>query len=185
MRSYGLSASETGISYGLLVGVCGLTGVLLGGFVSDFTRARDERFGLWFVAAVVAVGGVLKMAGWAAPNYGLFILIMLLPQIAFLVNVGAVFPAVQGLVAPNMRAMAVAIYLFITNGFGQASGPLLAGLMSDVLRPTFGAGSLGVGLTLLSALNLWGALHYVLAASRLRSELGEARAAHAGAGVRG
>lgn len=171
MRTHGLSAGETGVSYGLLVGVGGLVGALLGGYVSDRTRSRDERIGLWFVAAVIALGGVLQIAAWAAPNYGLFLLFMALPQLALMVNVGTVYPAVQALAGVRMRAMSIAIYLFLVVGFGHALGPVLAGLLSDMLAPTYGVRSLEIGLIILSALKLWAAAHYFIAAFKLPGDL--------------
>lgn len=176
MRSYGLSTAETGVSYGLVVGVGGFIGALLSGFITDKLRGRDERWGLWFVAAIIATAAPLQIGAWFAPTYGIFLALMFLPQIAGMSYVGAVFPALQSLAGPQMRAISVALYLFMLNGIGQSLGPLIAGILSDGLRPRFGEESLQIALFILSGLKAWSAVHYFIAAMSIRKDMAIARA---------
>ena len=181
MRNYGLSTTETGISYGLVLGLGGLTGALLGGFVADKLRRYDERGGIFFVSAVIAVAAPFQVFCWFAPNYPLFLALMFIPQISTMIYAGPVYPSLQALAGPQMRAMAVAFYLFLLNGVGQSLGPLLTGLLSDGLRSRFGEDSLQIALFILGGLKVWSAIHYFLAALNIRKDLEHARLRIAGA----
>ncbi|MDB5471505.1 MAG: hypothetical protein JWR84_3065 [Caulobacter sp.] len=175
MRTYGLSTTQTGISYGLLLGIGGLIGALAGGVVADRLRGRGEKAGLWFVTAVVAIAGPLQIAAWFAPNYMWFLILLFVPQIANMIYAGPVYPALQALAGPRMRAMSVALYLFLLNGVGQSLGPLLAGGISDLLKPSLGPASLQWSLLILASLKLWAAVHYVFAALSITRDLVHAR----------
>jgi len=175
MRNYGLSTTETGISYGLVLGLGGLLGALMGGVVADRLRRLDERAGIWFVSAVIAFAAPFQVFCWFAPTYGLFLALMFIPQISTMIYAGPVYPALQALAGPQMRAMAVAFYLFLLNGVGQSLGPLVTGMLSDGLRSRFGEDSLQISLFILGGLKLWSALHYVLAAVNIRKDLAHAR----------
>lgn len=176
MRTHGLSASETGVYYGTLVGAAGLAGALGGGFLADRTRKVDERIGLWFVGGMIATGGVMQVLAYNAPTFPLFLVCMALPLAAVMTNFGPIYPIMQSLGGARTRAMTVAIYLFLVNGVGQASGPLIAGILSDTLQPVFGASSLKVGLIFLAGFGIWAAVHYIIAAAKLPADLAIARA---------
>src|SRR5690606_7734587 len=63
---------------------------------------------------------------------------------------GPVQATLQGLAALRMRAMALAILLFVNNLIGLGLGPQVVGILSDALRETLGTDSLRYAL--LSAL---------------------------------
>ena len=180
MRNYGLSTTETGISYGLVLGGGGLVGALLGGMVADKLRRLDERAGIWFVSAVIAFAAPFQVFCWFAPTYPLFLALMFIPQISTMIYAGPVYPALQSLAGPQMRATAVALYLLVLNGVGQSLGPLVTGMLSDGLRSRFGEDSLQIALFILGGLKVWSAIHYFLAAVNIRKDLAHAKARMAG-----
>ena len=71
----------------------------------------------------------------------------------------------------RMRAVAAAVLLFVTNIIGLGFGPQAVGILSDLLKPTFGIDSLRYALFAVSSLYLWSGLHYMLAARTLREDL--------------
>jgi len=71
-----------------------------------------------------------------------------------------------------MRGMISAVLNSLLTLFGLGVGPLLAGLVSDALSQSPGGGGLRTALAWTSGLYLWSALHFVLAARTLRSDLG-------------
>ncbi len=176
MRNWGLSTAETGISYGLVLGIGGLIGALSGGAIADRLRRYDERAGIWLVAGIIALAAPFQVFCWFAPTYPLFLALMFIPQISTMIYAGPVYPALQSLAGPQMRAMAVAFYLFLLNGVGQSLGPLLTGVLSDGLRSRFGEDSLQISLFVLGFLKVWSAIHYFLAAMSIRKDLEHARA---------
>ena len=87
---------------------------------------------------------------------------------------GPSFALTQGLVPMRMRAAAAAVLLFVLNFIGMGFGPPAVGALSDLLRDRFGDQSLRYALLVTLLVNVWGAVHYVLAARTLREELAEA-----------
>jgi hypothetical protein len=61
-----------------------------------------------------------------------------------------------------MRAVASAIKMLCMNLIGLGLGPLLVGLLSDLLAPRFGNASLNVALAIFTVVGLWGAFHFWL-----------------------
>ena len=56
--------------------------------------------------------------------------------------IGPCIATIQTITPPPMRARAAAIQLFVGNLIGLGLGPLVIGMLSDLLRPVFGADSL-------------------------------------------
>ncbi len=101
-------------------------------------------------------------------------------NITFLVGLiysAPTFAMVQGLARPSMRALATAIFLFIVNLIGMGIGPYIVGLLSDLLEPKTGIKSIRYALIIISASNIWAAIHYLIAARTLPEELDMALAA--------
>jgi len=78
----------------------------------------------------------------------------------------------QSLVTSAMRALASAILLFVLNLIGLGLGPVVAGALSDVLKPEYGEMSIRYSLFTLAVVgNFWSAIHYYLASRTLRTDL--------------
>ena len=79
------------------------------------------------------------------------------------------------------RAIAAAVALLVINLIGLGLGPLLTGILSDVFRgyhlkngladAAATAEGLRWSLIAMSVVNVWSALHYVIAARTLREDL--------------
>jgi hypothetical protein len=84
---------------------------------------------------------------------------------------GTTFSQTQGLVGLRMRAVAAGVLLFILNIVGLGAGPLVVGLLADLLVPRFGTESLRYALLLCSVVNIWAAAHYYIAGKHLENDL--------------
>jgi hypothetical protein len=84
---------------------------------------------------------------------------------------GPTVAQIQGVVELRMRAVSVAVLLFITNMLGLGVGPWLIGTVSDALRPHFGADSLRWSLFMVGFFGLWAAWHYFRAGQLLEANL--------------
>jgi MFS family permease len=85
---------------------------------------------------------------------------------------GPTFASVHNLVQPQSRAQATAILLFVTNLLGMGIGPLVVGMLSDMLQPTFG--DMAIRYALLCSLSVvaLGSVLYWRAGTHYRRELG-------------
>jgi MFS transporter, Spinster family, sphingosine-1-phosphate transporter len=165
LRSHHLSTGEMGTWLALVSGVGGLVGTILGGELAARFAADDERRQVLGLAAVYAALGLLFAGVYAATDYRVaFALIALCSLISGAGN-GPLFGTIQSVVAPRMRAMAVAILYLFTNLIGLGLGPLAVGALSDRLRPALGDESLRLALLVFCPGYLWCAWH-LLKASR-------------------
>ncbi|NRA09933.1 MAG: MFS transporter, partial [Myxococcales bacterium] len=170
-EAFDLSGAEAGLRFGLFASIAGAIGVTLGGTLADRLTARDPRgpmtmsaissaaalpFGLAFAWA-----GDVDFSMWAfAPFY--------------LLNsmyVSSLWTVVQNLVRPRMRATASATQLGILNIAGLGFGPLMAGIVIDVLEPSWGGDALRVAFTIAAVVGASAAFFFLRCARTLRADL--------------
>ena len=170
-EAFDLSGAEAGLRFGLFAAIAGAIGVTVGGSLADRLAARDVRgymtmsaitsaaalpFGLVFAWA-----GNVDLAMWAfAPFY--------------LLNnmyISSLWTVVQNLVRPSMRSTAAATQLAILNIAGLGFGPLMAGIVSDVLQPSLGNDALRVAFSIATVVGAFAAVFFLLCARTLRADL--------------
>lgn len=88
----------------------------------------------------------------------------------------AVMATIQGLAKVRMRALAGAMVSLCINLVGGSLGPLLVGVISDVLQPTFGALSLRYAIAAVATFGVWATAHFLMASRALRADLAKAAA---------
>jgi MFS transporter, Spinster family, sphingosine-1-phosphate transporter len=167
-RSFGLSASQTGIWFGLVNGVASMLGVWLGGQFGDRLMARGKQHLLTAPAIALALAAPLLVAGLLSPHWQ-WALVLFFPALLLLwLNVGPCYSAVQGLVPPTSRATASASILLMQNLFGLGLGSPLLGWLSDRYHGDYGADSVRivlvwvVGIVVVAAAALlWAARRYL------------------------
>jgi predicted MFS family arabinose efflux permease len=170
MRTYGMSSTQVGFSYGIVAGLAGAFGSLFGGYVGDRLRSLHPWKALAFVAAALAMGVPCLLLAYFTSNYYLFLFLFFIAQFGASTYGGPSFATLQGLVSPRMHAVASAIYLFALSGVGVAIGPVIAGMMSDLFKTQGVENPLRLALIIIVLPKLWSAGHYVAAALRLRKE---------------
>jgi MFS family permease len=72
---------------------------------------------------------------------------------------GPLFATIQTLVPPQMRATSIALIFLFANLIGMGIGPLVAGVLSDAVRPWAGDESLRYALMAMSPGYLWAGWH--------------------------
>ena len=77
----------------------------------------------------------------------------------------------QALATLRMRSVATSVLLFIQTLIGNGLGPSMTGFISDRLAPAFQTDSLRYALVVIGVVNLWAAIHYMVGARSLRSDL--------------
>jgi hypothetical protein len=87
---------------------------------------------------------------------------------------GPSFAVAQAVATVRMRAVSASVLLFIQTIIGLTIGPALVGKISDLLEPTVGQGAgIAYPMAAIGVVNLWAAVHYMLAARRYREDLAE------------
>ncbi len=140
-RSFGISASQTGLWFGLANGIGSALGVWYGGQIGDRMRARGKQHLMTAPALSLGLSCPLLVAGLLVTDWHLAVLLFF-PAIGLLwLHVGPAYSAVQGLVPATSRATASASILLMQNLFGLGLGSPLIGKLSDHFKPDFGADS--------------------------------------------
>ncbi|WP_315835010.1 MFS transporter [Bradyrhizobium prioriisuperbiae] len=132
-RYYGLSLQQAAVTTGIIVGITGLIGLTGGGWLADKIHQRSERGRLLFGAFGMLISA---FATWFAlmrdhTEVGLFTALFSIGWLAQYCYHTCIYPAVQDIVEPRLRATAIAVFLIALYLLGGAFGPLVVGWLSD------------------------------------------------------
>jgi predicted MFS family arabinose efflux permease len=175
MRSFDMPASEIGMYLGLIIGIIGGAGFFLGGYIADHLGQTDHRLALRFIGVTVLLTALPYAAMFLSASWEIALLLFSVPALTANVYLAPVLSQAQGLVSLRMRAMASAIALLIINVIGLALGPLLTGVLSDLLEPRFAEESMRFSLLLVTSIVLpWAGWHYVRAGRTIDADLARA-----------
>jgi len=173
IRSHGFTLIEVGEFLALVIGVGGVTGALVGGFLTDKIGQIDPRWKSWIVTVAKVAAAPLVLFTYLTSNTELMMLVYIPVTILGAFYLGPSFAMIQSRAPIHMRSLVSAVMLFILNMIGLGLGPQMVGILSDYLAPSYGADSLRYALMILSFFSLWGALHYYLAGRAIGAELKE------------
>jgi MFS family permease len=183
MRTYGLTVAQVGGWMALVTVAGGAAGTYFGGWWADrlSERHQDRRWQMWLPAIATLVALPLGLLVYIVPIKQVAIWTMI-PAVGIAsMYFGPTYSITHGLVGARERALAGALMLFIINLVGLGMGPLLTGMLSDVLKNHFvsqgqaelvaAANGLRWSLALMVAVNVVSAFHYIRAARTLREDL--------------
>ncbi len=175
IRSHGMETGELGTWLALILGVAGALGVIGGGFLSDRLGKSDSRWYVWMPMLYMLLAAPFAFISYSANGTYAALLALFVPGMVLNAYLGNVIALTHGLVGLSMRATASAILFFIINMLGMGLGPWSVGLVSDLLTPTLGDGSLGMALRCIVApVMLLAAACFYGASRSLRSDLSNA-----------
>jgi MFS family permease len=137
IRNYDWTPTQIGYAYGLIFLTCGTSGVVFGGWLTDYWLARgrrDAHLRVAMISALIPAPLIVAFALVNDPNLAIVLLafVVLFGTIVF----GSGPSLIPAFAPPRMRALLVAIYLLVANILGQAGGPWLVAVFTDYV---FGA----------------------------------------------
>ena len=182
-RVHGVSKTEVGTFIGLGSAIGGWIGVTMGGVLADRLQQHHSGarhiMGIAAAACALPVGIAFTLVDSIVAAYVLSFLFSALAPMW----VGPSYSAVVDLVLPRMRAIAVALIIFMSTFVGLAMGPFTIGKVSDALTSTGMESSEALRYGLMSAhVMLIAAIVFLLLAWRfldhdMETKLDRARAA--------
>jgi type III secretory pathway component EscS len=110
------------------------------------------------------------IAGLLADNLVTAIVLFIIPGVAANYVIGPTIAMVQTMSPVQTRAVSSAVMMLCLNLIGMGLGPLLVGLLSDLLTPYYGDTALGVALAYFSLAGLWGSVHFWLCGKALAKQ---------------
>ncbi len=133
MRYHGMPLVEASVATGVIVGLTGLVGLTLGGWVADRIHQRFARGRLIFAAvsmliATIATGYALLAGRIEA---GVFVAVFSIGWLFSYNFYTCVYTAIQDVVEPRLRATAMALFFAGLYLLGGGMGTVVVGLLSD------------------------------------------------------
>ncbi len=176
-RSHGMSLKEASGYLAIVTATASVSGTFLGGWLADVLGRRDRRWNAWVVGLFFLLCLPASLVVFSTESKDLALALLPVPVFVAGLYIGPSFAMTQNLVGIRMRAVAAAFFLFTINFVGMGGGPTVAGYLSDVFTAEYGNNALRHALYVLAFLNIWGALHYFLAARTLAADYNRAATA--------
>jgi MFS family permease len=172
IRSHHLGTALIG-EWLFYLGFAGLLGTFLGGVLADRLIVRDMRWYVWLPGISVLIAVPFSTFVYLYPDVRVALLVAIVPGILGAYYLAPLFAMTQAMVGLRMRALAASIILFITNLIGMGLGPLITGIITDVLNAYTGLGSESLRWALVCVLtaNVAAAVLYLYSARYLREDL--------------
>lgn len=150
IREHGMSRAEVGFAYGLIAMIGGLSGSTFAGYLAGALLKRgvaDATMRLVAIAAVLMAP--LAIALPLAPNAG--VALAVLAPLTFLMAwpAGLGVAALQSVTPGEARGRVLAVYLLLINFLPVSIGPLMVGLVNDLV---FAGAAIGQTFLLLAAI---------------------------------
>ncbi|SFB63948.1 Predicted arabinose efflux permease, MFS family [Rhizobium sp. NFR07] len=146
IRTHGLTATEVGVSFGMLQGLMGIIGTLGGGRWFDHAvrsgtgRVLGPPAILFLIASVTTTAALFAPAGWM--SVALFVPAML--SFSFFLPWG--FGAAHLVAGPGRQAQATSLMMIGSGLLGPALAPLFVGIVSDAASAADIPNGLGLGM---------------------------------------
>jgi predicted MFS family arabinose efflux permease len=167
IRTFGYSASEAGMAFGLLQGLMGIAGAALGGRLFDRAiqsgtrRVLGAPGALFLIASIATTTAIFAPAGWIA----IVAMVPCMLSMAFMMPAG--FGAAHLVAGKGKEAMATSLIMLGSGLFGPALGPLLTGMISDAAAEAHIPNALGIGLLIVPAASLMTGISLFIANRRV------------------
>lgn len=181
-RVFGLSIRELGLYLALIAGVGGGIGTALSGVFADRAGRRDVRWYLWVPALTTLAAVPFMLVQYLTADVRLSMIAGVVPATLLSAYMSPLVATVQSLMPANLRAFASAVLVLVVNVVGLGLGPLVTGVISDVLANRYGLvqDSLRYAIACSALFALWSGWHFWRAAMCLPQDLGNERAAQSG-----
>lgn len=133
IRTHGFTASEVGLTFGLLQGLMGIIGTLLGGRGFDRAVRSGDKGLLRQPAILFLTASVTTLAALFAPTGWMVILLFIPTMLSFAFLLPWAFGTAHRVAGPGKQAVASSLVLIGSTLLGPTLGPLLVGMISDAV----------------------------------------------------
>ncbi|MFT7246973.1 MAG: MFS family permease [Candidatus Azotimanducaceae bacterium] len=175
IRTYELgSTGEIATWLGLISGTAGAAGTFLGGYLCDRFGVMDKRWYVWIPAGATIAAVPFSLTVYLLNDYSTALWVYTVPVLLGAMYLGPTIAMTHGIVSLRMRALASSILFFVLNLIGLGLGPLLTGILSDVLSVYYGDQGLRYALVIVVLVYGWSTFHYLMAGRTLREDLANA-----------
>lgn len=173
MRTHGFSASQVGLSFGLLQGLMGIVGTLGGGRLFDSAVNRGARCLLRPPAVVFGIAAFATIAGLLVPEGWMSIALFVPSMLAFAFLLPFAFGAGHLIAGPGKQALSSSLLMIASGLLGPALSPLLVGVISDRFSAAYQVNGLRWGMMIVPLASVLSSIAIFIASKRVREYLSE------------
>ncbi|MFA5632207.1 MAG: MFS transporter [Porticoccaceae bacterium] len=134
VRQYGFTLSQTGMFFGVTVGIGTVLGSLGGGWLANKLAVQDLRWLTRMPMLLVLMLWPLYEIAIFASDYRVALAALMLVNIVGGATFGPAAAALQSVIPANLRATGSALNAFLTSLIGIGAAPLIIGILSDFLE---------------------------------------------------
>jgi len=169
-RSHGVTLKEIGMTYGLVILVSGVIGVIAGGILSDRLVRRNVRWLALYPAVITLVNLPISLCAVLTRSYTTLLGLLFVSSVFGNLILPGVLAALHAVIKPGERALGIAVCFLFVNLIGMGLGPIAVGAISDLLNPSFGREALRYALAISYVLGLWIAFHWYVASRTMAAD---------------
>ena len=174
-RVHDLGSGETANWLAPIAALPAAVGAFLGGYFCDKYGRQDARMYIWIPSGAIILALPFQLAAYFLDDHRIAMLVYAIPVLLNACYLGPMLAMTHGLVSLRMRAVSSSVLFLVLNFIGLGLGPLITGVLSDVFSVSMGSGNgLRWALVVVTLANVWAAVHYLMAARTLRSDLSRA-----------
>jgi MFS transporter, Spinster family, sphingosine-1-phosphate transporter len=131
MRVRGIPEGAATTWFGVILVATGFVGTSVGGWVGDYLLRSTKQSYLWVSGLATLVAAPFTLVALSSPAPSAYWGGIVAAELLLFVSTGPINSAIINLVAPEMRATAVAASIFTIHALGDVPSPALLGLISD------------------------------------------------------
>lgn len=147
-RVHDLSISEVTLQIAVPLGLAASFGAFFTGYLTEKMSGRYPNVVAWLPGVMLIACVPFYWIGFTTDNVPFALIVLLVAAILHYGYLGAQYTICQGVASAQSRATAVALFLFIVNLIGYGCGPLVMGILSDLLMSAhLGASQFAAELT--------------------------------------
>ncbi len=137
---------DVSVTWGVAVAVAMICGALVGGRLGDWLGSKDCRWYAWIPGISYLIGAPLYWATLSTHHLWSFIAVDFPAELVLAMGTAVAFSTIHSVCGTRRRALAIATVQFSMTLLGCGLGPLISGVLSDALTPTYGIDSLRYAL---------------------------------------
>jgi predicted MFS family arabinose efflux permease len=174
-RSFGIAPAQSGEYLAPAIGLGGILGTFLGGYLADRLRDRGVQWVLRVPAVAVALVVIPSLFAFRTPSFIWTMILVAIPVTLCPAHLAPYSAVLQGLSSLRIRGTTPAVSLLLTVLISSAMGMQLIGWVSDLFKPIYNEASLAHSLTIVIPTSAaFGSLFFSLASRTFPADLARA-----------
>jgi MFS transporter, Spinster family, sphingosine-1-phosphate transporter len=130
-RDFHLTIAKAGALAGAVLAGGSLIGTLIGGWLADYLQRRIPQGRMIVATVAFLVGAPLSLLALSFHNLSTFIIIFGVAIVCLSLCLGPIQAILQDITPPDIRSTAIGLALLLGHLLGDASSPLIVGIISQ------------------------------------------------------